>query len=51
MATFLLVHFLKVRSGFQPNSKALSVIYFSILPIDTAPNPSLRVQAPSHNLS
>ena len=39
------------RSGFHPCFKASSVIYFSILPIVTAPNPSLRVQAPSHKRS
>ena len=32
-------------------SKAFSVIYFSIEPIVTAPNPSFKVQAPSHKRS
>ena len=39
------------RSGRQPISNALSVMYFSMLPMVTAPNLSLRVQAPSHSLS
>ena len=51
IATFFLVHFRLLRSGFQPISNALSVIYFSILPMLTAPKPSLSVQAPSHRRS
>ena len=37
--------------GFQPWARASSVIYFSMAPMVTAPNPSLRVHAPSHSLS
>ncbi|MNX96769.1 hypothetical protein D3C86_1291070 [compost metagenome] len=39
------------RSGRQPISNALSVMYFSMLPMVTAPNLSFRVQAPSQSLS
>src|SRR5690625_5454775 len=50
-ATFLSVHSTWDISGFQPIAKAVSVMYFSALPMVTAPKPSLRVQAPSHNRS
>ena len=51
IATFLPDHDLFDKSGFHPISKALSVIYFSIDPIVTAPNPSFSVHAPSQSLS
>ena len=51
MATFLLVHFTDDISGRQPKAKAVSLIYFSALPMVTAPKPSFRVQAPSHKRS
>jgi len=51
IATFLSVHTTFDISGRQPMAKAVSVMYFSTLPIVTAPKPSLRVQAPSHKRS
>ena len=51
IATFLFVHFTLDISGRQPKANAVSLIYFSALPIVTAPKPSLRVQAPSHKRS
>src|SRR5690606_34105306 len=51
MATFLSVHTTLDMSGFQPMANAVSVMYFSALPIVTAPKPSLSVQAPSHRRS
>ena len=37
IATLFLVHLLFSKLGFQPNSNALSVIYFSMFPMLTAP--------------
>ena len=51
IATFLLVLTTLDISGRQPCLKAVSVMYFSMLPIATAPKSSFRVQAPSHNRS
>ena len=51
IATFLSVHFTLDISGRQPKAKAVSLIYFSALPMVTAPKPSFRVQAPSHKRS
>ena len=51
IATFLSVHTTSDISGRQPKAKAVSLIYFSTLPIVTAPKPSLRVQAPSQSRS
>ena len=50
-ATRLSVQTTSDMSGRQPRAKAVSVIYFSTDPIVTAPNPSFRVQAPSHRRS
>ena len=51
MATLLPVCSTIDKSGRQPIAKALSVTYFSTLPIVTAPNSSLMVQEPSHSRS
>ena len=51
IATFLSVHFTEDISGRQPSANAVSLIYFSALPIVTAPKPSFKVQAPSHKRS
>ena len=51
IATFLLVHFTCDISGRQPKAKAVSLMYFSALPIVTAPKPSFKVHAPSHKRS
>ena len=51
MATFLLVHLTPDISGRQPKANAVSLIYFSALPIVTAPKPSFKVHAPSHKRS
>ena len=51
MATFLPVSFTLDISGRQPCSKAVSLMYFSIEPIVTAPKPSFKVHAPSHKRS
>ena len=51
MATFLSVHCTSLMSGRQPKAKAVSLMYFSTLPMVTAPKPSFRVQAPSQSLS
>ncbi|SSQ40391.1 Uncharacterised protein [Acinetobacter baumannii] len=51
IATFLPVHFTWDMSGRQPKAKAVSLIYFSAFPMVTAPNPSFKVQAPSHKRS
>ena len=50
-ATFLSVQVTPLISGRQPSANAVSVMYFSTLPMVTAPKPSLRVQAPSHRRS
>ena len=51
IATFLSVHFTDDISGRQPKANAVSLMYFSALPIVTAPKPSFKVQAPSHRRS
>ncbi len=51
IATRLPVSFTLDTSGRQPMANAVSVMYFSTLPMVTAPKPSLRVQAPSHKRS
>ena len=51
IATFLSVQVTPDISGRQPILKAVSVMYFSILPMVTAPNSSFSVHAPSHNRS
>ena len=51
MATRLPVGTTLDMSGFQPMAKAVSVMYFSTLPMVTAPKPSFRVHAPSHKRS
>ena len=51
IATFLSVQTTSDISGRQPSAKAVSLIYFSTLPIVTAPKPSFSVQAPSHKRS
>src|SRR5690606_36411557 len=39
------------RSGVQPKANAVSVMYFSVEPMVTAPKPSFKVQAPSQRRS
>ena len=51
MATFLPVLGTSRTCGCQPISKAFSVMYFSTLPMVTAPNSALSVQSPSHRRS
>ena len=51
MATRLPVATTSDMSGRQPCLKASSLMYFSTLPMVTAPKPSFRVQAPSHRRS
>jgi hypothetical protein len=51
IATRLSVACTPDMSGRQPCLRASSVMYFSIEPMLTAPSPSFRVQAPSHNRS
>ena len=51
IATFLSVHFTCDISGRQPKAKAVSLMYFSALPMVTAPKPSFKVHAPSHKRS
>ena len=51
IATFLSVQTTSDISGRQPSANAVSLIYFSTLPMVTAPKPSFNVQAPSHKRS
>ena len=51
MPTLKFVGFTFDKSGCHPRFNASSVMYFSILPMVTAPKPSFKVHAPSHNLS
>ena len=51
IATFLSVQVTPDISGRQPILKAVSVMYFSIDPMVTAPNSSFRVHDPSHRRS
>ncbi|CSI46386.1 Uncharacterised protein [Vibrio cholerae] len=51
IATFLSVQTTLDMSGFQPISKAVSVMYFSMLPMVTAPKSAFKVHEPSHSLS
>ena len=51
MATRLPVSTTFDMSGRQPMARAVSVMYFSTLPMVTAPKPSFNVQAPSHKRS
>ena len=51
IATRLSVHCTLDISGRQPIANAVSTMYFSVLPMVTAPKPSFKVHAPSHKRS